>query len=137
MSKKLVTLGFAAVVLVVFVAGIALFSLSASAVRAEEPAQQWEYMTMNYSQGDAFTIDDPNARYEFAFVDKEPYATNFLEINVGRCGDFNMGCQAENFRGLVFFLDELGADGWELISTNNNSVSSYSLELFFKRPLSS
>ena len=101
---------------------------------------KWQYLTLNYSQGNSFDNDYP--LYELISADVEPYASQFPAILNEGCsgsGEFSGQtlCIARNFKGREFFLTSLGSDGWELIQMDNQSSQySYSVEMLFKRPVS-
>jgi len=90
-------------------------------------ATAWEYMMVQYSQVRSFDGDDNPL--EFVIFDLLEYT---LEFDNG-CDVTDSVCRSQNFQGLSYYMNEVGDDGWELISINNTSSSSYSVELFFKR----
>jgi hypothetical protein len=130
-SKKLQLLGIFIIVLTAINIGIVLV-----AGQTEYSGQQWEYLTVDFSQSD---IDYDFEQEEFVFADREPYSTMFAELVVGDCdpdgGTEFYNCLEQNRLGRAFYLEILGSDGWELIQVVNSSDQySYKVELIFKRP---
>jgi hypothetical protein len=100
----------------------------------------WEYQILQYVQLSPLGADltgDGETPMEFVTVDRSDYATQFAMNCGGNIFDAtDAKCIQDHFKGLSYYIGVLGADGWELLDINDKSDStSYSVELFFKRPL--
>jgi len=115
-------------------------SSSSSTINAVERAlQEWEYLTVNYSQADSY-VKEGNGRYEW--VSSNDFMYDLALFGDYICNPFSdtdsfEECDAK-FQGQAFYLNLWGEDGWELVSVNDKSTSYiYSVEMIFKRPKTS
>jgi len=90
--------------------------------------QQWEYLTVSYSQ---------LAMLEEELVNSNDPAYDQALFGELICPDpfgFDDSCK-DLFRGQAYYLNLWGNDGWELVSVIDKSTEMiYSAEMIFKRP---
>lgn len=104
--------------------------LQASMQSAQVPQPQgWEYALLQYSQIPSYQENENP--FELALIDRPEYVDAFDN----GCSASNIACIQRNFKGMSYYIEILGRDGWEMISINNTSSNSYSVEIFFKRPV--
>lgn len=95
--------------------------------------QGWEYLTVQYSQLDLF-LDE--GLIEVVQSNDPLYDQQLFSELI--CKDIlseeNKQC-AENFRGMAYYLNLWGQEGWELLSVVDKSDQyTFSVEIILKRP---
>lgn len=119
--------------------------------------QKWEYLTLKYSQNKIFAAEGEfrgessfaTHFYESVDVSHSTYLETFISDLTGECEfgpnsievvlDFEgrfQECIGKNYKGQVYFMNQLGLDGWEIVTAvNTSSQYSYNLEMLFKRSI--
>ncbi len=99
-----------------------------TSIRAAD-RQRWEYLTVSYSQLD-WEGDDNQT--EIVYSNDPAYDQALFGELI--CPDlFDDSCE-DLFRGMAYYLNLWGNDGWELVSVVDKSTSMYSVEMIFERP---
>lgn len=116
---------------------LATYVVFAKPASQEFTGTKWEYLTLDYSQLGSFDPGiDGTKRYEIVLADKVPYKDTFIQASYGDCKSDDDACKIALFKGREYYLDLLGADGWEMIAFNNlSSQYTYQVEMIFKRPI--
>lgn len=115
----------------------------------ETPRGGWEYLEFTYQQNEISTrfsdVDLQAYLYETISV-RDPYGSQFFDLLAQGCGVNSVialmmdieaqDCVGQNLKGLEYFLNSLGGDGWEMMTIDNTSDEDiYRVNLIFKRPV--
>lgn len=134
MSNAVILASLSVMLLITFLmAFYGAFLRPTGTVEAEvqDLTQAWEYLNFHYGQADA---DRDGKRQEWGYTDDPLYdITLFGEPS--ECDEFDEDCAEKEFMGSFYYLNAIGAEGWELTSLIDKSTQYiYSLEMIFKRP---
>jgi len=97
--------------------------------------QQWEYLAVQYNQHTTMDTSEP---FEYVSSSDPEYDRRIFGNVMCTSFGFNSADLRDcisKFRGLAYYLNLWGNDGWELVNANDKSSEyAFSLELIFKRP---
>lgn len=92
----------------------------------------WSYLTLQYSQVKMLDSED---MLEAGFTSDPTYDYLFAAANDCLLSFGKNGCARRTFRGLSYYMNELGKDKWQLISVVDKSTqNSFRVEMIFMRP---
>jgi len=113
-----------------------LSTIQADMAASASDSRIWEYLLFQYSQYDFCTLYKPPCVSEIPMTDNPKYDAQLWEPS--KCygidgAELRLECEGKEFRGLPFYLNQLGSDGWELVNVVNMSDTTYRVEVYFKR----
>jgi hypothetical protein len=102
-------------------------------------SQVWEYLLFQYRQQNScflWNMTGNDCTMEFVNTNDPAYDASLW--GVSKCNltfdKTNGECLIKEFRGMIFYLNRLGDERWEMVNVIDKSTStSYSTEIYFKR----